>query len=562
VPNPPADVPQRGVVATQSQNGQIEISTVDVAPGTRIQVQNGQVVTVNAAGVVTGVLNTTPVNEIAVVTDDDGKFSFRNLAPGRYTLRATRDGYYGPLVNGAAPGSATKTVIVEADKAAKVDVGMVQGGVIHGVLRDPDGQPAVNYALVTARPSYLNGRLIWQFSGTKNTDDRGEYRMPFPPGEYFVGSTPRAPGPIANVQDVWMAVFHPGVTDINQAQPVILKEGGDAVVNLDTPLKTWTPHKISGVAVSPLSNLVPNPTTGVIDRSVGNFLLIPHVLSPRDVPGVSTSTNIVAFTTKPNGEFELRNVEPGGYELYALVQDPTIRRIWTAHTSVDIKDRDITGITLGLSSGSTLNGEVSVTGAGTTPIRLDSLRITLQALDSLPPQVTSAIGLTQVDATGKFSIPYVAEAKYRINIAGLPPTAYVSDIRLSGANAFDDGFTFNAREAQSSMQIAINADGETVEGTVKGTGTQLAAGATVVLVPVSSRRQNPAMYKTATTDDAGHFVLRGVAPGQYTVFAWEYVLSGAWQNADFIAKNESRGRPVTVVPQGRAVLELDLIRAE
>jgi hypothetical protein len=277
---------------------------------------------------------------------------------------------------------------------------------------------------------------------------------------------------------------------------------------------------------------------------------------------VSTSTNIVAFTTKPNGEFELRNVEPGGYELYALVQDPTIRRIWTAHTSVDIKDRDITGITLGLSSGATLNGEVSVTGAGTTPIRLDSLRITLQALDSLPPQVTSAIGLTQVDATGKFSIPYVAEAKYRINIAGLPPTAYVSDIRLSGANAFDDGFTFNAREAQSSMRIAINADGETVEGTVKGTGTQPAAGATVVLVPVSSRRQNPAMYKTAVTDEAGHFVLRGVAPGQYTVFAWEYVLTGAWQNADFIAKNESRGRPVTVVPQGHAVLELDLIRAE
>jgi hypothetical protein len=547
---------------TQNQNGQTVTSTVEVPRGALIQVQNGQIVTVNAAGVVTGVLNTTPVNEIAVVTDDDGKFSFRNLEPGRYTLRATRDGYYGPLVNGAAPTIATKTVVVESDKTTKADLGMVQGGVIHGMLRDPDGQPAVNYALVTARPSYLNGRLIWQFSGTKNTDDRGEYRMPFPPGQYFIGSTPRAPGPIANVQDGWMAVFHPGVTDINQAQPVTLVEGGDAVANLDTPLKTWTPRKISGVAVSPLSNLVPNPTTGVIDRSVGNFLLIPHVLSPRDVPGVSSSTNIVAFTTKPNGEFELRNVAPGGYELYAMVQDPTIRRIWTAHTSVDIQDRDITGITLGLSAGATLNGEISVAGSSTTPVRLDALRVSLQPLDALPPQVASAIGTIQVDAAGKFSVPYVAEAKYRINIAGLPPAAYVSDIRLSGANAFDDGFTFNAREAQSSMKIAINADGETVEGTVKGAASKPAAEATVVLVPVSSRRQNPALYKTAVTDEAGHFVLRGVAPGQYTVFAWEYVLTGAWQNADFIAKNESRGRPVTVVPQGHAVMELDLIRGE
>src|SRR3954470_7262672 len=84
-PNPPADAPQR-VVVNQNLNGQIVTSTADVPPGTRIQVQNGQIVTVNAAGVVTGVLNTTPVNEIAVVTDDDGKFSFRNLEPGRYTL--------------------------------------------------------------------------------------------------------------------------------------------------------------------------------------------------------------------------------------------------------------------------------------------------------------------------------------------------------------------------------------------------------------------------------------------------------------------------------------------
>jgi len=41
---------------------------------------------------------------------------------------------------------------------------------------------------------------------------------------------------------------------------------------------------------------------------------------------------------------------------------------------------------------------------------------------------------------------------------------------------------------------------------------------------------------------------------QYTVFTWEYVLTGAWQNADFIAKDESRGRPITVVAQGRAVM--------
>jgi hypothetical protein len=507
-------------------------------------------------------LPVTAATETAAITDDDGKFSFKNLAAGQYTLRATRDGYYGPLVNGAAPTTATKTVVVEESKTASVDVGMVQGGVIHGLLRDPEGQPAVNYALVTARPSYLNEREIWQFSGTRNSDDRGEYRIPLPPGQYYVGSNPRAPGPIANIQDGWMAVYYPGTTDMNQARPVTLKEGVEVMVNLDTPLKSWTPRKISGVALNPLPNLVPNPITGVVDRSVNSFVLVPHVLTPRDNPGVSSSTSSVAFSTKPNGEFEVRNVPPGRYELYAMVQNSATRRYWTAHTTVEIQDKDITGLSLVLTSGATLNGEISVTGTSTPPMRLDGLRITLQALDSLPPQVTNAIGTIQLDTAGKFSVPDVAEARYRINIAGLPPTAYVSDIRLAGASVFDDGFNFNTREAQSSIQIVVNATGEVVEGTVQGNNLKPAADATVVLVPAASHRRNPALYKTATTDEAGRFVLRGVAPGQYTIFAWEYVLSGAWQNSDFIGKNQSRGRPVNVTPQDRTPVQLDLIRAE
>jgi hypothetical protein len=42
----------------------------------------------------------------------------------------------------------------------------------------------------------------------------------------------------------------------------------------------------------------------------------------------------------------------------------------------------------------------------------------------------------------------------------------------------------------------------------------------VALVPAPARRNNPALYRTATTDDKGHFTLRGVAPGDYTAFAW------------------------------------------
>ena len=82
----------------------------------------------------------------------------------------------------------------------------------------------------------------------------------------------------------------------------------------------------------------------------------------------------------------------------------------------------------------------------------------------------------------------------------------------------------------------------------------------VVLVPEAARRNNPALYKTGLTDDKGHFIIRGVAPGAYTIFAWDSVLPGAYQNAEFLEKNLSRGRALNVQGGTRSDITLDLIR--
>jgi hypothetical protein len=172
-----------------------------------IQNANGAVIaqippggTINAQQL-EGLLNPAASRQINTVTDSDGKFSFQNLAPGTYQLRAQRQGYFGPMnpQGSYAPGVA-KTVVVESDKTAKVDVGMVQGGVLRGLVTDPDGQPAPNYAVVTGRSGYVNGRYIWLLIGAMNADDRGEYRWPhFAPGEYYVASDlgRRGPSPMS-----------------------------------------------------------------------------------------------------------------------------------------------------------------------------------------------------------------------------------------------------------------------------------------------------------------------------------------------------------------------------
>jgi hypothetical protein len=78
-------------------------------------------------------------------------------------------------------------------------------------------------------------------------------------------------------------------------------------------------------------------------------------------------------------------------------------------------------------------------------------------------------------------------------------------------------------------------------------------------VPEAARRGNLALYLSAATDASGRFVMRGVPSGDYKLFAWESVRPFAYQNAAFIAKNESRGR-VIHVGQGNTVnAELTII---
>ena len=58
-------------------------------------------------------------------------------------------------------------------------------------------------------------------------------------------------------------------------------------------------------------------------------------------------------------------------------------------------------------------------------------------------------------------------------------------------------------------------------------------------------------YKTATSDPMGRFSLRGIAPGEYRVYAWAVSPGTAYRNADFMKKYEGRGVAVNVVVGAR-----------
>ena len=68
-----------------------------------------------------------------------------------------------------------------------------------------------------------------------------------------------------------------------------------------------------------------------------------------------------------------------------------------------------------------------------------------------------------------------------------------------------------------------------------------------------------ALYKTATTDAAGKYKLRGVAPGNYKLFAFEGLAGGEFYNPRFLSKYEFRGKPLNVAQSGAATESLTVI---
>ncbi|MGD0301711.1 MAG: hypothetical protein ABSE86_31935, partial [Bryobacteraceae bacterium] len=74
--------------------------------------------------------------------------------------------------------------------------------------------------------------------------------------------------------------------------------------------------------------------------------------------------------------------------------------------------------------------------------------------------------------------------------------------------------------------------------------------------------RSPTRYKTTDTDQNGHFVIKGLAPGEYKIYAWEDLEQGAEQDPDFMKPHESDGEKVSIKERAHETVQLKLIPAE
>jgi hypothetical protein len=112
------------------------------------------------------------------------------------------------------------------------------------------------------------------------------------------------------------------------------------------------------------------------------------------------------------------------------------------------------------------------------------------------------------------------------------------------------------------MEVVVGTDAATLSGRVLDERSEPSVNVKVALVPDEPSRRRWDLYKNATTDQSGSFVIRVIAPGDYKVFAWEEADDNIWTMSDFLRADEGRGKPIHIGSSGNEKLDVSVIPAK
>jgi len=351
-----------------------------------------------------------PRGGLQAVTDASGHFAFRQLPAGQYNLFASSEKY--PPVQGTIDPDRQLTLSVTAEEQKQdVHLSLIPGGTVRGHIVDEDGNPLrCNVTTLQFRDTGT-GRNA-QRNASSQSDDKGEYRLSsLPRGKYYIEAQCNQSVPLphafvrrTSLMDVptltYAPLFYPGAADPEGAAKVNVAPGAE----------------VSGIdfRMAPARGITVRGHVGsAADRNVQVMLMSKdHTRADWQRRG--------APVNQSTGEFQIRNVLPGSYELvaYSLVEG----RSFFARASVEAGVAPMDPIELTLAAAPTVSGSISV--EGDAKMQLSSIQVMLN-----PSDVTPMMGpppRAEVQSDGTFTLSSVLPGRWRLNVIGAP---YVKSVK-------------------------------------------------------------------------------------------------------------------------------------
>jgi len=486
-------------------------------------------------------------NTTSMETGDDGRFTLKEVKPGRYRVSAEKTGYQTTAYGARRPADAVGQVLrIDAGAALTgIDIALPRQGAIAGKILDADNEP-VRGALVLALANiyYLNGRRtrIPRGSVPVMSSDLGEYRIgSLPPGKYIICAIPSSfvqPAPLAKeakpgTEDALVTTCYPNVHQMADATQFEIKDSTE-IPGIDMRLiKTRTvtvQGRISGVPAGAGSITILNLNTKTAGP-MGN------AIHPR------------ALVQGVDGKFEFKNVAPGSYILHTL---PTGlgNSAFIVKANVEVGDQPITDLQVPAITPFEIKGKV-IAEPG-PEMKLGSVRVILSPADD----ITSTVSMGNPNADGDLALGNLVPGRHRVQLTGVPYTHYVREIRAGDLLAEGDEVDIPASATQLTIVLALGR--AEVNGLARNDKGEPFAGAHVGLIPEPRR---PFRIKATRTDQSGAFKFMGVAPGEYWLVALETVEPGSLQDDEFLKPMRTKLKKVQVEDGGSQGAELTVLPA-
>jgi hypothetical protein len=499
------------------------------------------------------------------LTGADGGFRIENIVPARYRLFVERTGFQeidkhrrrseGRILTLTA-GQELKDLVIRLQAAA----------VVEGRVTDEDGDSLPEAQVAVMRQTFVSGRSHWEQVGAERTNDLGEYRIAgLAAGNYFVLVTPPpdfrsliegasdAPAAAAHngaatseksAPAAYQTTYYPGTTDRGQAASIRLHAGEDFAANFSlTPSLSLT---IRGSVV----NLPPGSSAAITLQSKDFSLVLNGAEVHKD------------------GSFEIREVSPGAYTILATVDNAPMPML--ARQSVQISSANVEGLQLAPQAGGSIHGRLRMEASGNPgsatpdPSQVFLLLRTSDGDDDALGAFTTGAGfstLAHVSADGSFEWKNVPAGHYFVQIsdASSMPDWFLKSVAAGGRDVADSGFNMSSGATQ--LDLVASAKGAMATGVTTNQKDEPIADAVVVAVPEARLRGHPDRYRKAITDQSGSFTLRGLPPGDYTLFAWESVDGEAYYDPEFLKTYEGQGKTLHVSEGDHAGMQLKTIPA-
>lgn len=483
-------------------------------------------------------------------TDASGKFAMKDIEAGKYRLNVNRNGYvstaYGARVSGRA---GTTLTLLRGQNLKSIDFHLTPHAVITGRILDEDGEP-IPYArvqLMTYR--YQQGRKQLSYSSGGSTNDLGEFRIfGVAPGKYYLSATATNNQSFGMVQDRstnpqaeedYVPTYFPGTTDVATAARLDIPAGGQIQGMTLTLIKARTVH-----------------VKGHVTYTLPGRQRVMLYLLPRG-PGFNGPIGLRPTQADAKGDFELRGIGPGSYNLNAVINEGS--KSHQARMPIDVGSTDIEKLNLTIGAGIEISGHVEV--ENTEALDLSNIRVMLQ------PRETGGVMFggfspARIDESRSFKLQDVAPGLMNLVVTGLPSGSYLKSVRSDQTDVLANGL--NTEMPAAPLEVLISPNASQVTGTVQNSNTGSSApGATVVLVPQEKeRKEQQSYYKQVTSDQNGGFAFKDIVPGEYKIYAWEDVETGAYMDPDFMKPIETKGESLTLKEKDQKTAQLTMIPAD